>query len=111
DGCLRDARTDPSVACVGVGVVSPPQNSLQVKASFVLHRAGVTASSSHVALGRVSGSVAELFAMRGGVLKACALEGISTINLFCRSIATARLLVDPSPHTGQAHSLAACAAL
>ena len=54
--------------------------------------------------------VAKLFAIRLGIAKATSMA-IEHIILITDSLGSARRAVDPSVHTGQAHSLAVCSVL
>ena len=64
--------------------------------------------SSAWAAGKVLASDAELFAIRNAVLKGSSLEDCDRIVIFTDSIAMAKRAVDPSVHSGQAHSLTVC---
>jgi len=70
----------------------------------VVHRARYIA-------GRVTAPDAELYAIRAAIGKACSLPDVSNITLFTDSIASARQAMNPSVHSGQGHSLAACRTL
>ena len=67
-------------------------------------------SSSKVPAGRTTALDAELFAIRLGVSKATSMD-IEHIILITDSLDSARRSVDPSVHSGQAHSLAVCSVL
>jgi hypothetical protein len=53
----------------------------------------------------------ELFAIRSAIVKGCSFENCNRIVIFTDSIGSAKRAVDPSVHSGQAHSLAVCKTL
>jgi hypothetical protein len=61
--------------------------------------------------GRATAPDAELFAICLGLLKCLWLGDVETILVFTDSVALARVVVDPSTHLGQSHSLAVIQAL
>ncbi|KAF6757719.1 hypothetical protein DFP72DRAFT_1065511 [Ephemerocybe angulata] len=61
--------------------------------------------------GRVLFADAELFAIQAAVASATQREDCHKIIIFTDHIASAKQAVDPSVHSGQAHSLAVCKAL
>ena len=71
---------------------------------------GQQVSSSKASAGRTTAPDAELFAIRLGIAKATSMA-IEHIILITDSLGFARQAVDPSVHSGQAHSLAICSAL
>ena len=73
-------------------------------------RLGHQVSSSKAPAGRTTAPDAELFAIRLDVSKATSMD-IEHIILITDSLGSARRSVDPSVHSGQAHSLAVCSAL
>jgi hypothetical protein len=60
---------------------------------------------------RATAPDAELFAIHLGLLRCLRLEDIETILVFTDSMASACVVVDPSTHSGQSHSLAVIWAL
>ena len=71
---------------------------------------GQQVSSSKAPAGRTTTPDAELFAIRLGIAKATSMA-IERIILITDSLGSARQAVDPSIHSGQAHSLTVCSAL
>ena len=67
-------------------------------------------SSSKAPAGQITALDTELFAIRLGVSKVTSMD-IECIILITDSLDSARSSVDPSVHSGQAHSLAICSAL
>jgi hypothetical protein len=61
--------------------------------------------------GRATAPDAELFAIRLSLLRCLWLEDVKTILVFTDSMASAHMVVDPSTHSGQLHSLAVIQAL
>jgi hypothetical protein len=61
--------------------------------------------------GRVTAPDAELFTIHLSLLRCLRLEDVETILIFTDSVASARMVVDPSTHSGQSHSLAVIWAL
>jgi hypothetical protein len=61
--------------------------------------------------GRATAPDAELFTICLGLLRCLRLEDVETILVFTDNVASARTIVDPSTHSGQAHSLAVIRAL
>ncbi|KAJ2911670.1 hypothetical protein MD484_g8746, partial [Candolleomyces efflorescens] len=105
------AREDPSVALCGTDCSVPVRSSHQATAVFVIERVGHDQLASTWVAGRVLSADAELLAIRMIVSKAVTLENCTRIIIFTDSMAAARRAVDPSVHSGQAHSLAVCKTL
>ena len=77
---------------------------------FLLVFLGHQVSSSKAPAGRTTAPDTELFAIRLGVSKATSMD-IERIILITDSLGSARRSVDPSVHSGQAHSLTVCSVL
>jgi hypothetical protein len=105
------ARASYGTDCYGMDCSVPKRTNIQAKALFVIECAGLTPYTSTWVAGRVLPADVELFAIRMAVSKATMLENCDRIVIFTDSLASARKAVDPSVHSGQAHSLAVCKAL
>ncbi|KAF5356981.1 hypothetical protein D9756_006350 [Leucocoprinus leucothites] len=81
-----------------------------VAAVFLLHRDELL-WWFHCAVGKATTPDAELFALQLGVEHACCVPNAKLIVLFTDHITAVQSAVDPSTHSGQAHSLAVCGCL
>jgi hypothetical protein len=95
-------RTDCSV---------PMHTMHQASATYIIKRPGNQPLVSRWVAGRVLSSDAELFAIRSAVVRATMLDNCNHIIVFTDSLTSARRPVDPSVHSGQAHSLTVCRTL
>ncbi|RXW14700.1 hypothetical protein EST38_g11152 [Candolleomyces aberdarensis] len=111
DSTYRQAIASHAAVCFGTDCSVPKRTAHQATASFVMNGAGREPVTSTWVTGRVLSACAELFAIRSAIIRATMLEGCSRIIIFTDSMAAARRSVDPSVHSGQAHSLAVCKAL
>ncbi|RXW13928.1 hypothetical protein EST38_g11928 [Candolleomyces aberdarensis] len=111
DSTYRQAIASHTAVCFGTDCSVPKRTAHQATASFVMNGAGREPVTSTWVTGRVLSACAELFAIRSAITRATMLEGCSRIIIFTDSMAAARRSVDPSVHSGQAHSLAVCKAL
>ncbi|RXW14341.1 hypothetical protein EST38_g11516 [Candolleomyces aberdarensis] len=111
DSTYRRAMTEQDAVCIGTDCSVPKRAAHQATASFIMNRAGHEPTASTWVTGRVLSACAELFVIWSAVVRAVMLEGCECIIIFTDSMAAARRSVDPSVHSGQAHSLAVCKAL
>ena len=107
--CLEASSSSSTLVVVTDASVIPPRNMQAVSAAH-FWRLGHQVSSFKAPAGRPTAPDAELFAIRLGVSKATSMD-IECIILITDSLGSARRSVDPSVHSGQAHSLAICSAL
>ncbi|KAJ2923685.1 hypothetical protein H1R20_g13405, partial [Candolleomyces eurysporus] len=96
DTLQRQAAQQQGTVCCGKDCSVPKRTAHQATASFVIERAGHNPATS---------------AWAAEVVRATTLDGCDRIIVFTDSLSSARRLVDPSVHSGQAHSLAVCKAL
>ena len=83
---------------------------MQAVSAVHIWNSGQQMSSSKAPAGRTTAPDTELFAIRLGIAKATNMA-IEHIILITDSLGSARQAVDPSIHSGQAHSLAVCSTL
>jgi hypothetical protein len=105
------SRADSTKVCCGTDCSIYKCSSHQATASFIIEQAGRETLESTWVTGRVLSTDAELSAVRMAVCKAVTLEDCHHIIIFTDSMVAAKRAVDPSVHSGQAHSLATCKAL
>ncbi|RXW14339.1 hypothetical protein EST38_g11512 [Candolleomyces aberdarensis] len=111
DSTYRRAMSTRNTACCGTDCSVPKRTAHQATASFVIDQAHKAPITSTWVAGRVLSACAELFAIRSAIVRATLLEDCDHIIVFTDSMAAARRAVDPSVHSGQAHSLAVCKTL
>ncbi|KAJ2926390.1 hypothetical protein H1R20_g10713, partial [Candolleomyces eurysporus] len=111
DTLQRQAAQQRGTACCGTDCSVPKRTMHQATALFVIEWAGHNPATSTWAAGKTTSACAELFAIRAAVVRATILNGCDHIIVFTNSMSSARRSVDPSVHSGQAHSLAVCKAL
>ena len=87
-----------------------PSRRMQAVSAAHIWNLGQQVLSFKAPAGRKTASDAELFAIRLGIAKATSMA-IECIILITDSLKSARQVVDPSVHPGQAHFLAVCSAL
>ncbi|KAK1215566.1 hypothetical protein PQX77_021829 [Marasmius sp. AFHP31] len=103
---------DPEGIVVATDASVPPSTWHQSVAGFEAYVGGERVFGSRFASGRVLAPCAELVAIRFAVTRVTSgAEPYKRITVFTDSIAAAERAVDPSLHSGQAHSLAVCKAL
>jgi hypothetical protein len=103
------ARGQPRTVCFGTDASVPKTTTRHhTTAAFVCEGLINLSYSSAWAAGKVLSSDGELFAIRSAIVKGCSFENCDRIVLFTDSIGMAKRAVDPSVHSGQAHSLAVC---
>jgi len=107
--CLEASSSSSTLVVVTNASVIPPRNMQAISATH-FWRLGYQVSSSKAPASQTTAPDAELFAIRLGVSKATSMD-IECIILINDSLGSARRSVDPSVHSGQAHSLAVCSAL
>ena len=106
--CL-EASSSPSTLVVATDTSVIPSRCMQAISAVHIWNLGQQVTFSKALAGRTTASDAELFAIRLGVSKATSID-IEHIILITDSLGSARRSVDPSVHSGQAHSLAVCSA-
>jgi hypothetical protein len=85
---------------------STKKDRLQAAVAAFIERRGSDLVQIKHSAGRATAPDAELFAIRLGLLRCLRLKDIETILVFTDSVASACMVVDPSTHSGQSHSLA-----
>ncbi|KAK1218760.1 hypothetical protein PQX77_018535, partial [Marasmius sp. AFHP31] len=109
---LLECEWDPEGIVVATDASVPPSARHQSVAGFEAYVGGERVFGSRFASGRVLAPCAELVAIRFAVTWVTSgAEPYKCITVFTDSIAAAERAVDPSLHSGQAHSLAVCKAL
>jgi len=109
DAALSAARRD--VDCVHISSdASAPKGAFQASLATLVFRGGNRIAQIVAAGGRATTLNAELMALEMGISTALA-GGCSSLVCFTDSTLAMTDLVDPSLHSGQASSLAACSAL
>ena len=99
----------PRTVCFGTDVSVPKTSTRHhTTAAFVCEGLTDLSYLSAWAAGEVLSSDVELFTIWNTVVKGCSFEDCDRIVIFTNSMAMARCAVDPSVHSGQAHSLAVC---
>jgi hypothetical protein len=101
----------PHTVWMGTDASVPKTTWHHATAAFVFEGLVDLQGSSIMMAGHVLASDVELFAIRAAVCKATGFANCDRIVLFTDSIGMAKRVVDPSIHSGQAHSLAVCKAL
>jgi hypothetical protein len=90
---------------------STKKDHLQAASAAFIEHHGSDLVQIKCPTGRATAPDVELFAIRLGLLRCLWLENIETILVFTNSVASVHAVVDPSTHSGQAHSLAVIRAL
>ncbi|KAK1216658.1 hypothetical protein PQX77_020713, partial [Marasmius sp. AFHP31] len=112
DRLLLECGRDPEGIVVAIDASIPSSSRHQSVAGFQAYVGGERVIGSCFASGRVLAPCAELVAIRFAVTRVTSgAELYERITVFTDSIAAAERAVDPSLHSGQAHSLAVCKAL
>ncbi|KAK1223716.1 hypothetical protein PQX77_013404 [Marasmius sp. AFHP31] len=112
DRLLLGCEWDPEGIVMATDASVPPSTRHQSVAGFEAYVGGERVFGSRFASGRVLAPCAELVAIRFAVTRVTSgAEPYKRITVFTDSIAVAERAVDPSLHSGQAHSLAVCRAL
>ena len=107
--CL-EASSSSSTLVVVTDASVIPSRCMQAVSAVHLWNLDQQILFSKAPAGRTTVPDAELFAIRLGIAKATSMT-IERIILITDSLGSARRAVDPSVHSGQAHSLAVCSAL
>ena len=107
--CLEASSSFSTLVIITDASAILPRN-MQAISTAHFWRLGYQVSSSKALASRTTASDAELFAIRLRVSKATSMD-IERIILITDSLSSARRSVDPSVHSGQAHSLAGCSVL
>ncbi|KAK1216591.1 hypothetical protein PQX77_020774 [Marasmius sp. AFHP31] len=112
DCLLLECEQDSEGIVVATDAYVPSSTWHQSVAGFEAYVGGERVFSSRFASGRVLAPCAEVIAIRFAVTRvASGAEPYKRITIFTDSVAAAERAVDPSLHSGQAHSLAVCKAL
>ncbi|KAK1216753.1 hypothetical protein PQX77_020611 [Marasmius sp. AFHP31] len=112
DRLLSECERDPEGIVVATDASVPSSSRHQSVAGFQAYLGGERVFGSPFASGRVLALCAELVAICFTVTRVISgAELYKCITIFTDSIASAERAVDPSLHSGQAHSLTVCKAL
>ena len=112
ESLLTHCKGDPRALYAGTDASLPREREWQATSAFIIYRQDDEVFHTRHAAGRVTSADAELYAIRGAVVKSVELgASANRIIIFTDSIGSAKRAVDPSVHSGQAHSLAVCRAL
>ncbi|KAF5319438.1 hypothetical protein D9619_008864 [Psilocybe cf. subviscida] len=107
---LKDLEEEPDTIHAAVDGSLSTTERLQATVAVYIHRQAKCIHRNRLVAGRVTAHDAELLAIRSAVVQ-CTQYDAKRIVIFTDAIGSARVAVDPSPHSGQAHSLAVCEAL
>ena len=107
--CLEASSSSSTLVVVTDASVIPSRRMQAVSAAHIWNL-GQQVLSFKAPAGRKTAPDAELFAIRLGIAKATSMA-IECIILITDSLKSARQVVNPSVHPGQAHFLAVCSAL
>jgi len=107
----RTAEAEADTVICGTDASVPLTTRAQAASAAIGTRAGTEIFRSRWMAGKVLSADAELFAIRIAVVQAVSQPNCSRIVLFTDSMASADKATNPSPHSGQGHSLAVCRAL
>src|SRR5215471_8179901 len=110
DAALYEARDDPGCIYAATDASLPLRGRFQAVAASVVAKGRNTLRAPRTAVGRVASHDAELFAIRGAVSVLRDHE-VERFVLFTDHLPSARRALDPSLHSGQAHSLVVCSTL
>ena len=110
DSALTAARQDVDCVHISSDASAPTKGVFQASLATLVFRGGNKIAHIVAAGGRATAPNAELMALEMGISTALA-AGCSSLVYFTDSTLAMTDLVDPSPHSGQASSLAACSAL
>ena len=110
DATLMVARRDVDCIHISSDALAPTKGAYQASLATLVFRGGNKIAHIVAAGGRAMAPNAELMALEMGILTALA-AGCSSVVCLTDSMMAITDLVDPSPHSGQASSLAACSAL
>jgi len=110
DGVLQMAQGNVTCIHTVSDASAPSKGELQVSLAFLVFR--VQAKIAHIIMteGRATAPNMELMVLKISVATAL-VAGCSSLVCFMDSMSAMLDLVDPSPHSGQGSSLAACYAL
>ncbi|KAK1219306.1 hypothetical protein PQX77_017977 [Marasmius sp. AFHP31] len=112
DHLLLECERDPEGIVVATDASVPSSSRHQSVAGFEAYAGGERVFDSHFTSGRVLAPCAELAAIHFVVARVISgAEPYKRITVFTDSIASAERAVDPSLHSGQAHSLTVCKVL
>jgi hypothetical protein len=84
---------------------STKKDCLQAASAAFIECCGLDLVQIKRPAGRATAPDVELFAIHLGLLRCLQLENVETILVFTDSMASAHMVVDPSTHSGQSHSL------
>ena len=112
DTALASAEGDPTSLVVVSDASVPSDHTLAAAASAFIYRSSSLVHSFSCSAGRVLSSCAELLGIRSGLVYSLTqFPDSQHIVVFTDSIHSCRVALDPSLHSGQAHSLAIIRAL
>ncbi|KAF5318470.1 hypothetical protein D9619_010811 [Psilocybe cf. subviscida] len=107
---LQELEGDANTIHAAADGSLPTSERLQATAAVIIRWQTERIHQNRFVAGRVTAHNAELYAIRSAVVQ-CTQHNAKQIVIFTDAIGSARVAVDLSPHSGQAHLLAVCAAL
>ncbi|KAF5321476.1 hypothetical protein D9619_001127 [Psilocybe cf. subviscida] len=107
---LQELEGDADTIHAAVDGSLPTSEGLQATAAVIIQWQTEQLHRNRFVASRVTVHDAELYAIRSAVVQ-CTQHDAKQIVIFTDAIGSAHVTVDPSPHSGQAHSLAVCAVL
>ena len=110
DGALETVWHDTLCIHIASDASAPTKGALQALLVALVFQGGTRIANIVVAGGHAMAPNAELMVLEMSIATTLAV-GCSTLVCFMDSIVAMNTLVDPSPHSGQGSSLAACMAL
>jgi len=102
------ANDSPGWVAVATDASVRPEHTWQAVSAARIWYGGAFRRKARRAAGRVTAPDAELYAIRLGVGLALAAPNVKNIVLFTDHLPSAEAAFDPSPHSGQEHSLDVC---
>ena len=110
DATLTAARRDVNCVHISSDASAPTKGAFQVSLATLVFQGGNKIAHIVAAGGQATAPNAELMALEMGISTALAVGCLSLV-CFTDSMMAMNDIVDPSPHSGQASSLAVCLAL
>ncbi|KAF5314437.1 hypothetical protein D9619_011854 [Psilocybe cf. subviscida] len=110
DAFLQELEGDADTIHAAADGSLPTSERLQATAAVIIRRQTEQLHQNRFVAGIVTAHDTEPYAIRSAVVQ-CTQHDAKQIVIFTDAIGSARDAADPSPHSGQAYSLAVCAAL
>ncbi|KAF5325216.1 hypothetical protein D9619_009660 [Psilocybe cf. subviscida] len=107
---LQELEGDTDTIHAVVDGSLPTAEQLQATAAVIIRQQTEQLHWNRFVAGRVTAHDTELYAIQSTVVQ-CTQHDAKQIVIFTDVIGSARVAVDPTPHSGQAHLLAVCAVL